>query len=149
MNNNALITMKSKQDIEGEEDLIEVTTVGNYSKKGNKFYVTYEGSEISGYDGSKTTIKINNTDNSLMLLRRGSTTTQMFFERGNKYTGLYNTPFGVLTVDVSTKDLKIDVGEDGGEVSLDYFVGINNEFPVRNSLYMQIKKSGGTADDSI
>lgn len=141
MENNALITLKTRQDIDGEEDLIEITTAGKYIRRGDKYYVSYIGSEITGYDGIKTMLKINDRENSVMLLRYGENAAQMFFEKGNKCTGLYNTPFGRLTVDVSTTDLSINVGEEGGKVNLQYLIGINNEMPVRNNLYLEIKKS--------
>ena len=141
MENNAIITLKTKQDIDGEEDLIEVTTQGKYVKRGDKYYVSYEGSEITGYEGTKTTLKISDKDKSVMLLRHGEAATQMFFEKGNKCTGLYNTPFGRLTVDVSTTDLSIDVGEGGGKVNLQYFIGVNNEMPIKNNLSVEIKMS--------
>ncbi len=139
MENNAIITLKTRQDIDGDEDLIEITTQGKYIKRGDKYYVSYEGSEITGYDGTKTTLKINDKENSVMLLRYGENATQMFFEKGNKCTGLYNTPFGRLTVDVSTTDLSINMGDDGGKVNLQYFIGINNELPVKNNLSVEIK----------
>lgn len=141
MDNNAIITLKTRQDIDGEEDVIEITTQGKFVKRGDKYYVSYEGSEITGYDGCKTTLKINDKENSVMLLRYGENATQMFFEKGNKCTGLYNTPFGNLTVDVSTTDLSINVDDDGGNVKLKYFVGVNNELPIENNLSVEIKMS--------
>ena len=141
MENNALITLKTRQDIDGEEDIIEITTLGKYLRRGDKYYISYEGSEITGFDGTKTTLKINDREKSVMLLRYGENATQLFFESGNKCTGHYNTPFGRLTVDVSTTDLSSNVDDDGGNVNLQYLIGINNEMPVRKNLYLEVKKS--------
>lgn len=144
MENNALIVLTGKQVIDGEENCYELTTVGNYTKKGDKYYISYEGSEITGYEDSRTTLKVKR--DSVSMIRFGKSSAQMIFEKGSKYSGFYNTPFGGLSVDVTTKNLQVDIDDDGGEFSLDYYIQLNNDIPILNGMHVKIRKVGNEGD---
>lgn len=144
MENNALIVLTGKQVIDGEENCYELTTVGNYTKKGDKYYISYEGSEITGYEDSRTTLKVKR--DSVSMIRFGKSSAQMIFEKGSKYSGFYNTPFGGLSVDVTTKNLQVDIDDDGGEFSLDYYIQLNNDIPILNGMHVKIRKVGNESD---
>lgn len=144
MENNALIVLTGKQMIDGEENSYELTTVGNYTKKGDKYYISYEGSEITGYEDSRTTLKVKR--DSVSMIRFGKSSAQMIFEKNRKYSGFYNTPYGGLSVDVTTRDLKVDIDDNGGEFSLDYYIQFNNDIPVENGMHVKIRKVGNESD---
>lgn len=144
MENNALITMSGRQEVDGELDRYELTTLGSYVRKGDKYYVSYIGSEITGYEDTRTTLKIK--EDYVSMIRFGDSPTQMVFEKGNCSTGYYETPFGALSVGVTTNSMSVDMNDDGGEVKLDYFVQLNGSAPVRNGLHLQIRKVGNTGD---
>ncbi len=144
MENNALIVLKGKQEIDGEENCYELTTMGNYTKKGDKYYISYEGSEITGYENTRTTLKVK--DDYVSMIRFGKASAQMIFEKGSKYSGYYNTPYGGLTVDVTTKDIQVDINDDGGEFKLDYYIQFNHDAPVRNGMHVKIRKVGIEGD---
>lgn len=140
MENNALITLIGKNVVDGEEDSFELTTQGKYKKQNGKYFVSYEGSEITGYDNTTTTLKIQ--DNLVSMIRFGKDmgSSQMIFEENKQYTGIYRTPLGNLSVDVKTNEMSVDVDDDGGVVELDYFVQLNSCQPVRNNLKVEIRK---------
>lgn len=140
MENNALITLIGKNTVDGEVDSFELTTAGKYMKQNGKYLVSYEGSEITGYDNTTTTLKIQ--DNFVSMIRFGKTmgSSQMIFEENKQYTGVYRTPHGNMSVDVYTNEMEVNVNDDGGEVMLDYFVQLNSCQPVRNNLRVKIRK---------
>ncbi len=140
METNALITMTGQQCIDGENDQYELTTLGKYVKKDNKYYISYEGSELTGYAGTTTTLKVK--DGCVSMIRFGKASTQMVFEKEKKYIGYYDTPFGSLSVGVTTNDIMVDMDEDGGEIKLDYLVELNHNQPVHNGLHLTIRKVG-------
>ncbi len=144
MENNALIVLTGKQVVDGEENSYELTTMGNYTKKGDKYYISYEGSEITGYENSRTTLKVK--EDYISMIRFGKASAQMIFEKGSKYSGFYNTPFGGMSVDVTTKDIQVDIDENGGEFRLDYYVQFNHDTPVRNGMHVKIRKVGDEID---
>ena len=111
MNKKAVITVKS--NISVEEEFIEVITPGIFSVLKEGFRAEYEETELSGMEGTKTTMLINK--NSFELIRRGSTETQMIFDRNNQSMSLYKTPYGNMAITIDTKQMKIDVDENGGK----------------------------------
>ena len=140
MENNALITLIGQNTVDGEVDSFELTTQGKYMKQNGKYLVSYEGSEITGYDNTTTTLKIQ--DNFVSMIRFGKSmgSSQMIFEENKQYTGVYRTPHGNMSVDVYTNEMEVNVDDDGGEVMLDYFVQLNSCQPVRNNLRVKIRK---------
>ena len=140
MENNALITLIGQNTVDGEVDSFELTTAGKYMKQNGKYLVSYEGSEITGYDNTTTTLKIQ--DNFVSMIRFGKNmgSSQMIFEENKQYTGVYRTPHGNMSVDVYTNEMEVNVDDDGGEVMLDYFVQLNSCQPVRNNLRVKIRK---------
>ena len=143
METNALITLSGNQTVDGENDVYELTTLGSYIKKGDKYYISYEGTELTGYEGTTTTLKIK--DDCVSMIRFGSSTSQMIFEKEKKYVGYYDTPFGGLSVGVTTNSMRVDIDENGGEIELDYMVELNNSMPVHNGLHLTIRKVGKDA----
>lgn len=140
MDNNALITLIGKHTVDGEEDSFELTTQGKYKKQNGRYFVSYEGSEITGYDNTTTTLKIKDDYVSMIRFGKKMGSSQMIFEENKQYTGIYRTPHGNMTVDVFTNEMSVDMTDDGGEVNLDYYVQLNSCEPVRNNLTVKIRK---------
>lgn len=71
METNAWITLSGRQTVDGEDDNFELTTAGRYLKRDGRFYVSYEGSEITGYDNTTTTLKIKDDYVSMIRFENG------------------------------------------------------------------------------
>ena len=140
MENNALITLIGKHTVDGEVDSFELTTQGKYKKQNGKYFVSYEGSEITGYNNTTTTLKIQEDLVSMLRFGKEMGSSQMIFQENKQYTGVYRTPLGNMSVDVFTNEMTVDVDDDGGELELDYFVQLNSCQPVRNNLKVKIRK---------
>lgn len=140
METNAWITLSGRQTVDGEEDNFELTTAGKYVKQGGKYYVSYEGSEITGYDKTTTTLKIKENNVSMIRFGESGGASQMIFEPNKQYTGIYRTPHGSLNVDIYTNQMRVEVDDNGGEVELDYFIQLNSTQPIRNNLHVYIRK---------
>lgn len=136
MGKKAIISICSSQEIEGQEK-IEVVTVGEFSNKGDEFIATYDETEISGMEGTKTTLRIK--DNKVVLYREGTTSTKMEFEKDNTSVCLYNTPYGMLELRTTTKELVLDVNENGGQVSIEYHLIAGGQDSIKTNLELKIK----------
>ena len=135
MSKKAVITVKS--NISVEEESIEVITPGVFTVLKNGFKAEYEETKLSGMEGTKTTMMINK--NSFELIRCGSTETQMIFDRNNQSMSLYSTPYGNMTVTIDTKQLKIDVDENGGSIHIVYTLLIEGQQKIETDLNVDIK----------
>ena len=136
MSKKAIISICSTQDI-GEKEKIEVVTVGEFSINGDEFIATYDETEISGMEGTKTTLK--RKGNKVVLHREGTTSTKMEFQKDNTQVALYNTPYGMLELKTSTKELDLDVNEKGGNISIKYHLIAGGQEPIKTNLDMKIK----------
>ena len=136
MSKKAIISICSTQDI-GEKEKIEVVTVGEFSINGDEFIATYDETEISGMEGTKTTLKIKG--NKVVLHREGTTSTKMEFQKNNTQVALYNTPYGMLELKTSTKELDLDVDEKGGNISIKYHLIAGGQEPIKTNLDVKIK----------
>lgn len=136
MEKRAVISVKSFSNLD-PNDVIEVVTPGKFVINEEGFKAIYDESEISGMDGTTTTLNIKND---LMILERvGSTTTNMEFKEGEVAVSLYNTPYGILDLNVDTKKLKINVDENGGEIYSKYILGLEGQEGITTELNIKIK----------
>ena len=135
MENKALISVLSKQ-ADDDENSIEVVTPGKFYKKEDCYYAEYIETEISGMEGTTTTFKI--YPEKFSLLRMGTTTTTMDFEKNNKNMTLYSTPYGVLEIELDTKTLEIRVDEKGGDIMLNYNLSVSGQTPQETLLKIKI-----------
>ena len=136
MDKKALISISSAQK-ESKEDKIEVVTPGKFYKEHDTYYAVYDETEISGMEGTTTTLQI--WPNKLSLVRIGTTSAKMEFEKNSPCTTLYNTPYGMLEIKIETNDLKVEVGDSGGEVSVNYNMSIAGQKPQNTELQIKIK----------
>jgi len=136
MRKRAIITIVSKQK-DLEDDAIEVVTPGEFYIEDNYYYAVYDETELSGMEGTKTKIRI--SENDFLLTRTGTTTGDMRFIKGNKDKTIYSTPYGVIEISINTKDLIVNMNDNGGEVIINYDMIIAGQSPQKTELKINIK----------
>lgn len=136
MEKSAIISVRSFSDL-NKDEVIEVVTPGKFHLGESEFKAVYEESEISGMDGTTTTLVIK--DDVLVLEREGSTSTRMEFKKGEDVISLYNTPYGMMNINISTKELDIDMDEDGGVIYTKYVLGLEGQPGITTELKVKIR----------
>ena len=136
MEKSAIISVRSFSDL-NKDEVIEVVTPGKFHLGESEFKAVYEESEISGMDGTTTTLVIK--DDALILEREGSTTTRMEFKKGEEVVFLYNTPYGMMNINISTKELDIDMDDDGGVIYTKYILGLEGQPGITTELKVKIR----------
>ncbi|MBZ4645144.1 MAG: hypothetical protein JG777_633 [Clostridia bacterium] len=144
MHKNVIISVKGTQHYNDDKDSIELVTEGKYYKKGNSYYVTYKETEITGMEGTTTTLKIG--DGKVTLMRFGQNNSQLIFEKGQKHLCYYETAYGGFTVGVFSNNVDINIDDNGGEISVDYLLQIDNMKAGENDFYLQIREANLTND---
>ncbi|NSW91654.1 MAG: DUF1934 domain-containing protein [Firmicutes bacterium] len=144
MDKNVIISVRGKQS-SGDEvsNTLELITEGKYYKKDDAYYITYNESEVTGMEGTTTTIKV--ADGIVTLMREGSVNSQFVFQKGYKHVSYYDTSYGAFTVGVFASDVSINMNDYGGEISVDYHIEINNKTGY-NDFYMSIREVGCSND---
>ena len=136
MEKSAIISVRSFSDL-NKDEVIEVATPGKFHLGESECKAVYEESEISGMDGTTTTLVIK--DDALILEREGSTTTRMEFKKGEEVVSLYNTPYGMMNINISTKELDIDMDDDGGVIYTKYILGLEGQPGITTELKVKIR----------
>ncbi|NLP13495.1 MAG: DUF1934 domain-containing protein [Clostridium sp.] len=145
MNKNVIISVKGIQtSANNDKNILELVTEGKYYRKGNAYFVTYKESEVTGMEGTTTTLKI--SDGVVTLMRFGSVNTQFIFEQGQKHMSYYDTQYGTFTMMVTARSVSIDVNDTGGEIKVDYKLEIDNNKSGENDLHMFIREVGQLDD---
>ncbi len=135
MKKKAIISVSSRQL--GDDENIEVVTPGIFYKENDNYYAEYAETEISGMEGTTTTLKIN--PDKFSLIRIGSTNAEMDFDKKSNSISMYNTPYGTLELKIETKKLDIKVNEAGGDIFIKYLLSVVGQEPLDTTLKINIK----------
>jgi len=137
-----LLKIVGKQvTMDSEEAQLEFVTEGKYYVKGNSVYLLYDESEFSGMAGCTTSLKI--TDNHIRMKRYGESIgldTEIVFEKGKRFKGYYDTPYGSVEMEVLTNDIinKIEKTEGRGSLNIDYNISLRGLSEGRSILDIEI-----------
>lgn len=137
MDKNVIVSLKGIQTgLDNQTTTLEMMSEAKFYKKDNTYYIVYEETEITGMEGTKTTIKI--SGDVVNLIRFGTISSNMIFEKGIKHSCSYGTSYGSIDVSVEAKDMKIKIDDDGGEIYIGYDVEIAGEGSGYNNFYLKI-----------
>jgi len=128
-----------QDDASGSTDKVELVTAGQYGFENGHSRFTYEESDLTGLNGTRTTFNINPMG--VVLRREGSLNTEMVFEAGKKNYFLYDTPFGSATMGVETRRINAALGEHGGLLELDYDIDFNHTPMGTNKFKIQVREN--------
>ena len=125
---------------EETEDGMEFITEGRFGKRGDAMYLIYEESELSGAEGYTTSLKV--TGEKVRMKRygdEGGLQTAIEFEKGRKFTGWYETPFGTVAIEVLTNEIDNQLDPAGaGTLDIDCSVSLKGLTESRNLLRFEI-----------
>ena len=127
----------TQKSMDGEENVIELTTEGKMYEKENAVYLVYEETEISGMEGSTTTVKL--SKDKISMKRFGSSNSEMVFQRGKRYMASYNTPYGNFDMEVLTMDMDYNINDaKKGNIHIEYHVSLQGLVESNNTLNIRI-----------
>lgn len=125
-----LISIRGDQNFdETGQGSTELVTEGQLCERPYGYDLVYNESELTGMEGTRTTFQVRKNrggDGQVVLLRSGQVNSQMVFETGRKHYSLYETPYGTMTVDISTSRLAADMSDSGGNIEIDYAIEIEH-----------------------
>ncbi len=140
MKKDVLISIKGISSIDGQEDTIELTTMGNlFINKDGKQIISYKESEATGFEGTTTMLELMG-DSSVILKRRGANRTELYIEKGRRHLCHYDTGAGDIMIGVFSDSIVNTLGEQGGDVSFKYSLDINSNLASENQIYINVKE---------
>lgn len=139
--NKYIISIKGLQTYEDEDNNTDISllTEGDFVFQDGVYFIDYEESELTGLEGTSTSIEVGT--NYVSLQRSGTVSTNMLFMKDRKTSSYYNTPYGDMQIDIFTDNLNIQMSPDGGRINVDYFIDINNMNTGKNNFEIEIRKA--------
>ncbi len=119
-------------------DAMELVTAGQYGQDEKETLLTWQESELTGMEGTKTSLRVQ--PRGVVLSREGTLNTRMEFEEGRKRYFLYETPFGSATMGLNTRRIVNRLGVHGGEIEIDYSVDMDDTVVGRNRFFIRVQE---------
>ena len=140
MEKEVVISIKGVQKYEGTApDTMELVTKGRLSREGESYTLSYQESELTGLEGTLTTIQVDGGQ--VTLMRVGEFNSQLVFQEGRRHLSMYNTPYGAMSVGVNTRHLLAQLSDRGGDIEVDYTVEVDHALAGRNVFRINVKES--------
>lgn len=137
MKKNVVIIVRGLQRAVDEDEPVEVMSAGTYLRKDDTHYLSYEEADE---DGKITKNRIKITPSSVEMTKQGGVTTQMIFVLGHKHYACYTTPFGELTLGMTTTQITVTEEKNELSVALRYDLEINGSFMSECELDIDVKE---------
>ena len=105
---------------ETETERISLTVQGRWHDDGARMSLSYRETELTGLEGSTTSISYQKSDPLVIsMLRTGTVRTALLFEEGKHHLSVYETPIMPFEVCVFTRKIRNGL-EREGTLTLDY-----------------------------
>lgn len=142
MKKDVWVSIHSVQQFDGcEPEEINLVTGARLYLRGGKYYISYDETELTGLEGTKTTVKMDG--DFVSLIRSGTYPSHMLFQKDRRHVGLYHTPAGAsVTVALHTSNIQNTIGANGGELLIDYTLEMDNSLMGCHHLEMKVETGG-------
>ena len=140
MQENYLISILGRQQVDGETGEVQVTTLGSYVKKGTSRYITYK--EYDSEEGGRpvtSVLKIEGGDK--VTLMRGAGSTRLVLENGKRHLCQYDTGYGQMMIGIFTSRLYSSLTDEGGKLEVRYTLDINSNLSSSNEILITVKEA--------
>ena len=134
-----LIEIKGTQGLDNDENVIELTTVGQMAFKNGKYYLFYNDNELPGQNGVKTTLKADG--NRLVVMNRsGMLESRLIIEKGRRSKCFYATEYGQLVLGIFGESITNTLTDNGGSLNMCYTIDVDNGLLSRNKVEITVRE---------
>ncbi len=139
MKKDVIIEIRGVYRQEGDEDEIELFTTGSYYKRNGNYFIAYDESEATGFEGTRTLLKVESNDR-VTLSRSGASKSQLIIERGVRHQCHYDTGYGAMTIGVSGDRIVSHLDDNGGRLEFSYSLDVNTLLASENAVYINVRE---------
>lgn len=124
---NATISLVSTQSDGKNSEQTELITRGRFEKKGDRYVISYNETEATGFDGAVTELSVYGNQK-VVLNHTGEYMSNLIVEMGKKHHCQYGTPYGDIIVGVNSKEINSNLTEKGGSLNFKYVIDVNSGY---------------------
>ena len=123
-----------------EEEQMEFVTDGRLFQRNGFYYLIYDESEISGMEGFRTTLKFNDKSLKMKRIGKAGSGSELYFEEGKRFSSNYDTPMGIMEIEVLTRKVKNLMDEElkTGKLDIEYDVSLGGVAEGKNKLIIDV-----------
>lgn len=121
-----LVKIKGLQGLDGDKDVIELSTEGTLRRCVDEYIITYSEQQTVQGSETKTQLIIKN-DKTVILERKGALNSRLVITEGERNNCIYAIPQGSLTIGIYGKKVAAHLNENGGHVKMIYTIDANLE----------------------
>ena len=139
---NVILFVRGEQQFDqGEPEVTELMTEGAMTlEEDGDITLTYQETELTGMEGTTTRFSIR--DDTVVLARTGMVNSQLVFQRGKRNSSLYETPWGMMQVDVFTTSLAHRLDGRGGILEIKFNISVDHQVAGENQFKIRVRESG-------
>ena len=126
------------RDEEGKEEQISLQVPGIIGVRDGVPYIQYEESSLAGMEGVTTTITCR--EELVILERTGSVSQRQEYRRGETTQSAYETPMGTLNIEVTPRELLVNLNEGRGQLKLAYDISVKGLFNHFNTISIELRE---------
>ena len=139
---NVILFVRGEQQFDqGEPEVTELMTEGAMTlEEDGEITLTYQETGLTGMEGTTTRFSIR--DDTVVLARTGMVNSQLVFQRGKRNSSLYETPWGMMQVDVFTTSLAHRLDGRGGILEIKFNISVDHQVAGENQFKIRVRESG-------
>ncbi len=138
MKTNATVSLISVINDESGENRTELVTKAHVSSRNNRYEISYEDTETTGFEGCITTVTADGC-RSASVVRDGYAGSVLVLETGKKHYCQYDTPFGTFQLGVSTQVIKNTLNSNG-RLYMKYSLDVNASYLSDNEIIITVMR---------
>lgn len=128
-----------KTEKPAEPDKVELVTEGTMRESGGRIEISYDESELSGLEGSKTLLIFDTAEpDTLTMIRRGTVHVTMVFSPGLRHICKYDNPVFPFELTLMTHSLSNNL-LDNGSLKIDYSTELAGSSRARTRLKITLR----------
>lgn len=134
------VTGKAQGQGEEAEEAVRLLTTGTLSGQADQWRIDYTETQP---DSQSHDITLTMGDGIVTMERHGPFSTSMVFEKGRRFEGSYDTPYGALDMGVFSTQVHYRVDPQAiGEVNLQYQLDLQGQFAAMHELNIRFCPAG-------
>ena len=138
MMKDVVISIHSLTGLGEEEDSLDFVTDGLYSYADGVASLSYLETEVTGLEGTRTSVRV--SPDKVVVNRDGLVMSRMVFTPGQRSAFQYDTPIGTATMQMDTHRITQRFDERGGEMEIDYVLGLEHAVISRNRFRLNVRE---------
>ena len=138
MMKDVVISIHSLTGLGEEEDSLDFVTDGLYSYADGVASLSYLETEVTGLEGTRTSLMV--LPDKVVVDRDGMVMSRMVFTPGQRSAFQYDTPIGTATMQMDTHRITQRFDERGGEMEIDYVLGLEHAVISRNRFRLNVRE---------